>query len=208
MTHIRFFFTPSSGKISLHVLYKNLPYVHPILLRCPNVENCVWVWHVWSERLFRIEISKILYNYVEFCNSINQETQIIDFHYVHTLHSVAAQEGRAATVTCIWSLQRIPPIGFCPGEGRPRAFVVKSSGVLSEGYGRDGPGVCLSDGQTEAEGIPSQGGRGDALLRYTPTHLTWPNISLYNVHFSKSLKQNNEKMCNGIAGSFSSLRAK
>ena len=31
-------------------------------------------------------------------------------------------------------------------------------------YGHDGPGVCLGDGQTEAEGVPSQGGRGDTLL--------------------------------------------
>ena len=28
-----------------------------------------------------------------------------------------------------------------------------------------GPGVCLGDGQTEDEEVPSQGGRGDALLR-------------------------------------------
>ena len=32
--------------------------------------------------------------------------------------------------------------------------------------------VCLGDGQTEAEGIPSQGGRGDALLRRMSSHLT------------------------------------
>ena len=29
-------------------------------------------------------------------------------------------------------------------------FMVASGGVLSEGYGLDGPGVCLGDGQTEA----------------------------------------------------------
>ena len=29
-------------------------------------------------------------------------------------------------------------------------FVVASCGVLSEGYGHDGPGVCLGDGQTES----------------------------------------------------------
>ena len=28
--------------------------------------------------------------------------------------------------------------------------MVASGGVLSEGYGNDGPGVCLGDGQTEA----------------------------------------------------------
>ena len=31
--------------------------------------------------------------------------------------------------------------------------------------GHDELGVCLGDGQTEAEIVPSQGGRGDALLR-------------------------------------------
>ena len=36
---------------------------------------------------------------------------------------------------------------------------------LSEGYGHGGPGVRLDDGQTEAEGVPPQGGRGDALFR-------------------------------------------
>ena len=29
-------------------------------------------------------------------------------------------------------------------------FMVASGGVLSEGYGHGGPGVCLGDGQTDA----------------------------------------------------------
>ena len=81
------------------------------------------------------------------------------------------------------SLGRIPPIGFflieirgagpCRGgEGAPTRFMVESGGVQSEGYGHGGPGVCLGDGQTEAEGVPSQGGRGDALLRRMPPYLT------------------------------------
>ena len=49
-----------------------------------------------------------------------------------------------------------------------RVFSVRTSegncGVLSMGYGHGGPSVCLDDGQTEVEGVPSQGGRGDALL--------------------------------------------
>ena len=53
-------------------------------------------------------------------------------------------------------------------ERASTCFMVASGGVLSEGYGHDGPGVCLGDGQTEAEGVPSQGGRGDALLRRIP----------------------------------------
>ena len=58
--------------------------------------------------------------------------------------------------------------GLDHGEEPPRAFMVAPSGVLSEGYGHDGLGVCLSDSQTEAEEVPSQGGRGDALLRRMP----------------------------------------
>ena len=33
--------------------------------------------------------------------------------------------------------------------------------------------LSCRDGQTEAEGVPWQGGRGDALLRRTPPYLTW-----------------------------------
>ena len=33
---------------------------------------------------------------------------------------------------------------------RPHALMIASDGVISEGYGHDGPGVCLGDGQTEA----------------------------------------------------------
>ena len=62
--------------------------------------------------------------------------------------------------------------GLDHAEGAPTRFMVASGGVLSEGYGHGGPGVCLGDGQTEAEGVPSQGGRGDALLWRMPTHLT------------------------------------
>ena len=35
-------------------------------------------------------------------------------------------------------------------EGVSTGFMVASSGVLSEGYGHDGPCVCLGEGQTEA----------------------------------------------------------
>ena len=35
-------------------------------------------------------------------------------------------------------------------EGASIGFMVASGGDLSEGYGHDGPGVCLGDGQTEA----------------------------------------------------------
>ena len=45
-------------------------------------------------------------------------------------------------------------------------------GGLSEGYGHGGPGVSLGDGQTEDEGVPSQGGRGDVLLRRMSPYLT------------------------------------
>ena len=57
--------------------------------------------------------------------------------------------------------------GLDHAEGASTRFMVASGGVLSEGYGHGGPGVCLGDGQTEAEG-----GRGDALLRRMPPYLT------------------------------------
>ena len=50
-------------------------------------------------------------------------------------------------------------------EGASTRFMVASGGVLFEGFGHGGPGVCLADGQTEAEAVSSQGGRDDALLR-------------------------------------------
>ena len=58
--------------------------------------------------------------------------------------------------------------------GASTGFIVASGGVLSEGYGHDGHGVCLGVGHTEDEGVPCQGGRGDALLRRMPPHLTCP----------------------------------
>ena len=64
-----------------------------------------------------------------------------------------------------------PPIGLflveirragpCRG-GVHRLHYISSGGVLSEGYEHGGPGVCLGDGQTWAEAVPPQGGRGDA----------------------------------------------
>ena len=59
--------------------------------------------------------------------------------------------------------------GLVLAEGAPTRFMVASGGVLPEGYGHGG---CLGDGQTEAEGVLSQGGRGDALLRRMPPYLT------------------------------------
>ena len=40
--------------------------------------------------------------------------------------------------------------GLVHAEGAPTRFMVASGGVLSEGFGLGGPGVCLGDGQTEA----------------------------------------------------------
>ena len=62
-------------------------------------------------------------------------------------------------------------------ERAPISFMIASGGVLSGGYGDGGPGVCLDDGQTEDEEVPSQGGRGDALHRHMPTYLNF----LYNL---------------------------
>ena len=40
--------------------------------------------------------------------------------------------------------------GLDHAEGAPTGFMIASGGVLSEGYGHGGLGVCLGDGQTEA----------------------------------------------------------
>ena len=74
------------------------------------------------------------------------------------------------------SLRRIPPIGFCLAgsegldysKGPPECFVVASGGVLIEGYGHGGSGVCLGDGQTEAEGVQWQGGRAASAYVHAP----------------------------------------
>ena len=58
--------------------------------------------------------------------------------------------------------------GHDHAEEASTCFMVTSGEVLSEGYGHHGPGVYLGFGQTEAEVVPSQGGRGDALLRCMP----------------------------------------
>ena len=54
-------------------------------------------------------------------------------------------------------------------------------GGLSEEYGHDGPGVSLGDSQTEAEGVPSQGVRGDALPRRMPPNLGLQPAAVYMV---------------------------
>ena len=65
--------------------------------------------------------------------------------------------------------------------GRPQASGLRQVKVHLRGYGHGGPGVCLGDCQTEAEGVTSQGGRGDALLRRMP-----PTPDLTNFPFSFS----------------------
>ena len=46
--------------------------------------------------------------------------------------------------------------GLDHAEGASIGFMVASGVDLYEGYGHGGPGVCLGDGQTEAEGVPSR----------------------------------------------------
>ena len=83
------------------------------------------------------------------------------------------------------SLRTIPPIGFFlveirgagPCRGASTGFMVESGGVLSERYGHGGHGVCLGDGQTKAEGIPSQSGRGDARLERMLSYLKLPDLT-------------------------------
>ena len=120
-----------------------------------------------------------------------QELIIIAGVAVSHLHS------SGASTSPLWcdSPRRLPPIGFClvgiqgAGSFCPHASWLRQveahlknmawrlpgrwpDGGLPEGYGHDGPVVCLGDGQTEDEGEPSQGGRGDALLRCLSPNLT------------------------------------
>ena len=65
-------------------------------------------------------------------------------------------------------------------EGAHTGFMILSDGVLSEyGHRPGGPGVCLGDGQTEAERVPSQSGRGDAVLLRMPPYLTYLTGVMY-----------------------------
>ena len=80
--------------------------------------------------------------------------------------------------TSIWrvSLQKIPPIeSFLVGirEDWPcrwaaRAFRGCARWISIQRTWIDVTPVCLGDGQTEAEGVPSQGGRGDTPFRCVP----------------------------------------
>ena len=82
------------------------------------------------------------------------------------------------------SLRRIPLIGFFlqmgewlgHAEGASPSLMVASGEAPSEVYGHGGPGVSLGDGQTGAEGVPSQGGRGDSLLRRMSPHLLYSPV--------------------------------
>ena len=70
-------------------------------------------------------------------------------------------------------------------------FMVASVGVPTGGYGHGGPGACVGDCQTEAEGVSSQGGRGDASLLRMPPYLTWPGRLAMRSHLALS---NNDKL--------------
>ena len=78
------------------------------------------------------------------------------------------------------SLRRIPLIGFFlqmgewlgHAEGASPSLMVASGEAPSEVYGHGGPGVSLGDGQTKAEEVLSQCGRGDTLFRRMPPYVT------------------------------------
>ena len=74
-------------------------------------------------------------------------------------------------------------------EGKYTSFMVASCGDLFDGYGHSRPGVWLGDDQPQAEGVSSQGGRGDALLRRMPQNLTWPSVIDHSsyAHFASLL---------------------
>ena len=94
-------------------------------------------------------------------------------------------------------ISRLDPSGWTISRRRPHAswlrqvFMVESS----EGFEVDAredarhgrPGVCLGDGQTEADVVPTRGGRGDALLRRMP---------LFHIKESRQWSKNVECMKN------------
>ena len=49
-------------------------------------------------------------------------------------------------------------------EAASTRFMIASGGVLSEGCGHGGPGVCMGDGQTEASEGYGHGGLGACLV--------------------------------------------
>ena len=61
-------------------------------------------------------------------------------------------------------------------RGRPHASCLRQMESYLKDTGMAGLAFALGDGQTEAEGVPSKDGRGDALLRRMPPYLTWPPI--------------------------------
>ena len=104
---------------------------------------------------------------------VTRETKIRQIHQTHPAHMPpwacgATHCGRSRPSDSFLSRSE----WLDHAEGGQRASWLRG-GVLSEWYGHVGPGVCLGDGQTEAEGVPSQGECGDALLRRMTPYLTW-----------------------------------
>ena len=57
---------------------------------------------------------------------------------------------RQVTITTHYESFSPRYVGLHHAEGAYTRFMVASGGGLTEGYGHDGPGVSLGDGQTEA----------------------------------------------------------
>ena len=85
---------------------------------------------------------------------------------------------------CYEAWDRWIVLTFCSSSARPfqgpiviypkiRHFIQKSSSRCLKRRSK----VSLDDGQTEAGGVPSQGGRDDALLRRSSPNLTWPDLT-------------------------------
>ena len=66
-------------------------------------------------------------------------------------------------------------------EGSPTSIVDASCGVLSEGYGHDGLGVCQGDGQTEAY-TKNMGMTGPECA----PHQLYPNMVYIKLHWKNS----------------------
>ena len=98
----------------------------------------------------------------------------------HTLVDFVGKHYTESNITRIYGFTRPPDSVLSGSEGwimprrRPRAkWLSQVEYHLKDGRG--GPGVCLGDGKTDADGVPSQRGRGDALLRRMLAHHSHPH---------------------------------
>ena len=96
---------------------------------------------------------------------LSSRCQVQSIWQVHTSGEKSTNQRSRSVTIQDWAMPR----------GRPHVPWLRQV-VLSDGHGHGGPGVCLGDGQTEAEWEPSQGGRGDALVNSINCEVHRPDV--------------------------------